>query len=268
MSRLLIIPLAAIGTALAQTNPSATPGVEEQKVVVADARVHALQHESSLPDFVCTQTTRRFESASAHNWQPIDAIVERLTYFDHREVYEVLTLNGQPANIPHGRLNGASSSGEFGSLMKAIFLPETETEFEWYDWSTLRGKTTQVYAYRVRASQSKYHIAVPERSLDLVAAYHGFIFIDNKDHFVYRVTLHPDGIPSNFPIQDVDIALDYDYTRIGQADYLLPLQFELTSREGNRLVKNYVEYGNYQKFLAASVIKFGSTDAANEERVK
>jgi hypothetical protein len=66
----------------------------------------------------------------------------------------------------------------------------------------------------------------------------------------------------------VDIALDYDYTRIGQADYLLPLQFELTSREGNRLVKNYVEYGNYQKFLAASVIKFGSTDAANEQRVK
>ena len=167
MSRLLIILLAAIGTALAQTNPSATPGVEEQKVVLADARVHALQHESSLPDFVCTQTTRRFESASAHNWQPIDAIVERLTYFDHREVYKVLTLNGQPANIPHGRLNGASSSGEFGSLMKAIFLPETETEFEWYDWSTLRGKTTQVYAYRVRASQSKYHIAVPERSLDL-----------------------------------------------------------------------------------------------------
>ena len=261
MSRLFIILLGAFGTALAQTNPSSAPAAEEQKMVLADARVHALQHESSLPDFVCTQTTRRFESVSAHNWQPIDVIVERLTYFDHREVYKVLTQNGQPANIAHDWLNGASSSGEFGSLMKAVFLPETETEFEWHDWSMLRGKTTQVYAYRVRAFQSRYHIAVPEKSLDFVAAYHGFIFIDNKDHFVYRVTLHADGIPSNFPIQDVEISLDYDYTRIGEADYLLPLQFELSSREGDRLVKNYVDYANYQKFLAVSVITFGSADA-------
>jgi hypothetical protein len=58
----------------------------------------------------------------------------------------------------------------------------------------------------------------------------------------------------------VEISLDYDYTRIGDADYLLPLQFELSSREGDRLVKNYVDYSNYQKFLAVSVVTFGSTD--------
>jgi hypothetical protein len=258
MSRLLIILLGAFGTALAQTNPSSTPDAE---VVLADAKVHALQHETSLPDFVCTQTTRRFESFSAHNWQPIDVIVERLTYFDHREVYKVLTLDGQPTNLEHERLAGASSSGEFGSLTKAIFLPETETEFEWHDSATLRGKTMQVYAYRVRAVHSKYHIAVPERSLDFVAGYHGFIFINNRDHFIYRVTLHADGIPANFPIQNVEISLDSDYTRIGEADYLLPLQFELSSREGDRLVKNYVAYGDYQKFLAVSVVTFGSADA-------
>ncbi len=261
MSRLFIILLGAFGTALAQTNSSLTPGTEEQNVVIADATVHALQHESSLPDFVCTQTTRRFVSVSAHYWQPIDVIVERLTYFDHHEEYTVLSLDGQPANIAHERLRGASSSGEFGSLMKAIFSPETKTEFEWYDWSMLNGKTTQVYAYRVRTLQSRYHIAVPEKSLDFVAAYHGFIFIDNKDHFVYRVTLHADGIPSNFPMQDVEISLDFGYTRIGEANYLLPRQFELSSREGNRLVKNYVDYGNYQKFLADSVVTFGSADA-------
>ena len=85
MSRLFIILLGAFGTALAQTNSSSTPPAEEQNAVIADARVHALQHESSLPDFVCTQTTRRFVSVSADYWQPIDVIVERLTYFDHRE---------------------------------------------------------------------------------------------------------------------------------------------------------------------------------------
>ncbi len=62
-------------------------------------------------------------------------------------------------------------------------------------------------------------------------------------------------------MQDVEISLDFGYTRIGEANYLLPLQFELSSREGNRLVKNYVDYGNYQKFLADSVVTFGSADA-------
>jgi hypothetical protein len=260
MSRSFIILLGAFCAALAQTNSSSTPRAEEQKLFIDDARVHALQHENTLPDFVCTQTTRRFESVSERSWQPIDVIVERLTYFDHREAYKLLTLNGQPANLAHERLTGTSSSGEFGSLKKAIFLPETETEFEWHDWTMLRGKTMQVYAYQVRAFQSKYHIAVPEKSLDFVAPYHGFIYIGHQDHFVYRVTLHADGIPSDFPIRDVEISLDYDYTRIGDADYLLPLQFELSSREGDRLVKNYVDYSNYQKFLAVSVVTFGSTD--------
>ena len=70
-------------------------------------------------------------------------------------------------------------------------------------------------------------------SIDLVAAYHGLIFIDSRKHFVHRITLHADGIPPSFPVQDVSLALDYEYTRIGEGEYLLPLTFELRSREGN-----------------------------------
>ena len=90
-----------------------------------------------------------------------------------------------------------------------------------------------MYSYRVLASKSNYHLKVPEKKLDLVAGYHGLIFIDEHRHFVHRITVHPDGIPASFPIQDVSLALDYEYTRIGDADFLLPLEFELRSREGS-----------------------------------
>ncbi len=46
-------------------------------------------------------------------------------------------------------------------------------------------------------------------------------------------------------------------TASADADYLLPLQFELRSREGNLLVKNDVDYDNYRKFTADSSITFG-----------
>src|SRR5207302_5913035 len=102
-----------------------------------------------------------------------------------------------------------------------------------------------VFAYRVRVSKSNYHLVVPEQSLDFTAGYHGLIFVDSRKHFVHRITLHPDGIPSDYPIQEVSVVLDYEYSRIGDSDYLLPLEFELRSRQGPRWVKNSVAYEDY-----------------------
>jgi hypothetical protein len=50
--------------------------------------------------------------------------------------------------------------------------------------------------------------------------------------------------------------LDYEYTRIGEGDYLLPLEFELRSREGAHQIKNDVTYEAYRKFTADTNITF------------
>jgi hypothetical protein len=255
-SRLVIILLGASAIVSAQDS-APPPGAAEQARVLADASMHAVHHEASLPNFICTQTTRRFEDVNNAGWQPIDTIVERLTYFDHREIYKVLEMNGHPVNIAHDQVRGTSSSGDFASVMRAIFLPQTETEFAWHNWFTLRGERMHVYAYRVPTRPS-YEIDLPERSLDFGAAYHGLVFIDVENHFVRRITLHADEIPSSVPIQGVSLTLDYGYTRIGDDDYLLPLQFELQLREGSRLIKNQVDYDNYRKFDTVAVLSYDS----------
>jgi hypothetical protein len=261
LTRFTIIVLVATASwtgALAQT-PAPDPA--EQKKVLADATDYANNHERALPNFICTQTTRRFEDFSGREeWRPVDIIVERLTYFEHQEDYKVLEVNGVASGIGHFEMGGASSSGEFGSVMKGIFAPVSATEFHWQTWFTLRGEKMHVYAYQVAASNSDYHIVVQGESKELVAAYHGLIFVDDRKHYVRRITLHADGIPKAFPVQDVSLMLDYDYTRIGDADYLLPLTFELRSREGKVLVKNDVDYDNYRKFTADSNVRFGDSD--------
>lgn len=250
--------LAALWAAPVPAQSLTPPAGLEQQRVLAEATEHALNHEKSLPNFICLQTTRRFEDLNGSgSWRPIDIIVERLTYFEHREDYKVIELNGVPASIPHEQMRGASSSGEFGSVMRGIFAPDTETAFEWQNWFMLRGRRAHVYSYRVLQSKSNYHIKVPEQQLDLVTGYYGLIFIDARDRVVRRITLHPEGIPASFPVQDVSLALDYEYARIGDSDYLLPLQFELRSREGKALVKNDVDYDGYRKFAADSNITFG-----------
>ncbi|HUA17486.1 MAG TPA: hypothetical protein VMB25_01995 [Bryobacteraceae bacterium] len=251
---LLATSLMGLTAALGQTPPDAG----EQKRVWADAADYARHHEENLPNFICIQTTRRFgDFTGQENWRPIDIIVERLTYFEHKEDYKVIEVNGEPSHLGHNQLGGATSSGEFGSVMKGIFAPETEAEFSWQGWFTLRGRRMHVYSYRVAKDKSDYHIVMPNDHIDLVAAYHGLVFIDERKHYVHRITLHADGVPPDFPVQDVSLALDYEYTRIGDADYLLPLTFELRSREGKSLVKNDVDYDQYRKFGADSSITFG-----------
>jgi hypothetical protein len=255
------------------------PDPDQQKKILADATDYAFNHERSLPNFLCIQTTRRFQdyqrpgsqspgSQSDDNWRPLDIIVERLAYFEHHEDYKVMEINGAPSSVPHDKLGGASSSGEFGSVMKGIFAPETATDFSWQTWFTLRGRKMHVYAYRVAAAKSDYHVVVPEQAKDLVTAYHGLIFIDDSKHFIHRITLHADGIPPAFPIQDISLMLDYEYTRIGDATYLLPLTFELRSREGNVRVKNDVDYDQYRKFTADSSVTFSAPDVPTEQSPK
>lgn len=269
MSRNSTALLLAIGLGVSQAHSSAQapePDGAEQKKVLADATDYAFHHERGLPNFLCIQTTRRFEDFGARGapdheeWQPIDIIVERLAYVERHEDYKVIEINGVPSSIEHEKLGGASSSGEFGSVMKGIFAPETAAEFHWQTWFTLRGRRMHVYAYRVAADKSEYHVMAASLGKDLVTAYHGLIFIDDRAHDVHRITLHADGIPPMYPVQDVSLMLDYDYTRIGDADYLLPLSFELRSREGNVLSKNDVDYNEYRKFTADSSVSFTPPD--------
>jgi hypothetical protein len=255
--------LAFQARSVAQAPP---PDPAEQKKILAVATDFATNHERNLPNFLCIQTTRRFQDFTSRDgpgreeWRPLDIIVERLAYFEHHEDYKVIEINGVASSMDHDKLGGASSSGEFGSVMKGIFAPETAADFQWQTWFTLRGQKMHVYAYHVAANKSEYHVMVPEQSKDLVTAYHGLIFIDDRKHLVHRITLHADGIPPRYPIQDVSLMLDYDYTRIGDADYLLPLTFELRSREGNVLIKNDVDYNEYRKFTADSNVSFGASD--------
>lgn len=254
----VVLSVAPCSYASAQTPP---PDAAEQKKVLTDATEYAFNHERTLPNFLCIQTTRRFQDYQGREeWRPLDIIVERLAYFEHHEDYKVIEINGVPSSIPHDKLGGASSSGEFGSVMKGIFAPETETEFNFQTWFTLRGRKMYVYAYHVAATKSDYHVMVADQGKDLVTAYHGLIFIDDRKHFVHRITLHADGIPPAYPIQDISLMLDYEYTRIGDSDYLLPLTFELRSREGNVQIKNDVDYDQYRKFTADSSVNFSAPD--------
>jgi len=248
------------------------PDSIEQKRILAEITDHARNYVAGLPNFICLQVTRRYGDVSGlENYRLIDTIAERLSYNDQKEDYKVVSINGIPAtaNAKHEQKNGASSSGEFGSILKEIFAPETQTQFEWERWATLRGKRMYVFNFHVSQLRSQYSIYSEAVKRTVIAAYHGLVYADRDTKMVMRIKLEVEGLPVDFPIQSVDLDMNYDFTKISGQEYLLPLKSEIRSREGRFLSKNDVEFRMYNRFGAETNIQFGDVpDALPEDTTK
>ncbi|MGH9666113.1 MAG: hypothetical protein ACRD9L_16940, partial [Bryobacteraceae bacterium] len=118
--------------------PPPPPDSIQQKKVLQEATDFALNYNKTLPDYICTQVTRRYVDPRGRGFIPIDTIVEKLTYFEHKEDYKVVLVNSTPTEVKHEQLGGASSSGEFGTMLNDIFDPKSKTTFDWERWGTLR----------------------------------------------------------------------------------------------------------------------------------
>jgi hypothetical protein len=255
--------------AAAPAAPTPPPSTAEQTRIITEAREIALSYTKRLPDFICLQVTRRYVDPSGLEFFHLaDTVAARLSYFEEHENYKVISVNGSLSNVEYDKLGGATSSGEFGSLLREIFEPSTDTEFWWERWAKLRGRLVQVFGYSVKQANSKWHISW-QRQLEIVPAYKGLIYIDRDVPVVMRVTMEAEDIPSTFPIQQAGTVLDYEYTDIAGKQFLLPLRAEVRMRDSKLLVKNVVEFRNYRKFGAETTITFDpDAEPISDEKLK
>src|SRR5579871_5556018 len=156
------------------------PDSVEQKRILAEIIENAINYSKNLPNFICTQVTRRnIDPSGLENWRLMDTIQEQLSYFDHKENYKVSMVNGKMVNnVDHVQASGATSSGEFGTMLYEIFDPESRTEFQWERWGKLRDHVMHVFSFRMRLENSKYSITAEEVKRTITVGYHGLIYAD------------------------------------------------------------------------------------------
>ena len=253
------LPAAPAPAAKLSVAPIPAPSAEEQQKILAAVTENALNYSNGLPNFICMQVTRRYvDRNGGDNFRLTDTIAERLSYFEHKEDYKVISVNNAPVvNRKHEQLGGATSSGEFGSLLLGIFGPESQTEFEWERWGKLREHIMHVFRFRVRLENSKYEITAESVKRTVVVGYHGMIFADRDSHAVMRITMEADDIPADFPIRSASESLDYDSISITGQKFILPIKVDMRMRDGSNVMKNEAEFRLYNKFGADTTIQFG-----------
>ena len=222
---------------------------------------------------VCSGHSRYIDPSGLEQYHLADTLAVRLSYFEQKEDYKVISVNGNLSqNQDYDKLGGATSSGEFGTMLREIFEPDTQADFHWERWAKLRGKIAHVYSYNVSQAHSKWHVSW-QRQMEVVPAYHGLLYIARDVPTVLRVTLEAEGMPASFPIQEARSMLDYDYQDIAGSQFLLPLRAEMRMRESRYLIKNEVEFRSYRKFGAEATITFDvdepaiADDKLKEEKV-
>jgi hypothetical protein len=247
--------------------PMAAPDAGQQKEILAAITENALNYSDSLPNFICLQVTQRYvDRSGGDHFVATDKIAERLSYFEHKEDYKVISVNDAPVtNRKHEQLGGATSSGEFGSMLREVFEPQSQTEFQWERWGKLRDHIMHVYSFRVRLENSQYHITAEEVNRTVTVGYHGLIYADRDTRSVMRITMEADDIPADFPIRSASETLDYDTISISGEKFILPLKVEMQMRDGKNVMKNQAAFRLYNKFGADTSITFDGSDAATPE---
>ena len=247
--------------------PPPAPNAMEQAAIIEEVREYALNYSKSLPNFLSTQVVRRYQAnapgsrymrSSEPSWVQVDLLTIRLSYYDQKEEYKLILHNNSPTKEDFKSLGGATSTGEFGSLLRDIFEPRTHARFGWDGWARLRDQVVMAFDYSVEQANSQWGIEY-ERKDHIVPAYSGRILIDKESHVVLRITLNADNIPATFPVKMATTILDYDYTDISGHQFLLPLKSETQMSADGVLSRNDTEFRLYRKYSAESDVKYDIT---------
>jgi len=248
--------------------PPPPPSSEEQAKLLAEVTDYAVNYTQRLPDFICLEQTRRFVDTTGRDaWQATDIITARLSYFNQREDYKLISQNDRVINDgTYTSVGGATSTGDFGTTMERIFDPKSNAHIEWERWATLHKRRMHVFSYRVPLEYSDFSIHAGQDEKDagstVRTGYHGEIFVDREMSAIMRITKEADDIPPSFPVRQASETLDYDFTKIGDNAFLLPLTVDVRMRGARVWNKNVKEFRLYRKFSAEAVIKFDAEQSS------
>jgi hypothetical protein len=236
-----------------------TPSVADQRRIVAAAQEIALHYARSLPDFICNEVVRRYDDVRGA-FALKDTLEVKLSYFDQKENYRLLTVNGRPTIRPFEEVGGAVSEGEFGSMLFSLFSGESKAVFRWNHWTTLRKRVAHVFSFRITPENSNYRIRFSAGRLSgeysTMAGQHGFVYVDRETNEILRIVAEADGIPADFPVRQSSTVLDYDFAKVGSRQFLLPIRADVRMSTSQVRTRNLVEFQGFRKFSGESTITF------------
>ena len=180
-----------------------------------------------------------------------------MVYEKGKEDYRDITINGRAVKKGMDQMEGAWSTGEFGTMLIDLLSPDGRRFPFRAGCAVGRDRDQGLRLYR-KAPNSHWQITMGSQTYR--PPYKGSVWIDPSTARVMRIEMQAFGFPADFPTDHVESAIDYQYTRLGDAkQYLLPVHAETLSCERGTdfCSHNVIDFRNYHKYTGESTITFG-----------
>jgi hypothetical protein len=275
-----------LSPAAADVLSQARPNSDEQRRMLAMTVDYVGKTLPKLPNFYATRTTVRFEyklirkrtragSWSDSFWRQVGGSKVIVVYRDGREVIDPREWG---KHSHHPEREGLITRGTFGAILSVVFVDAAHSGgFTWSRWGRGSAGTVAVFRYRVPKEQSHYSVGTHGLSGDKgdaaqVTGYHGDVAIDPTTGTILRVTVQAEQ-PSNSPILQSDIMVEYGPVEIGGKTYTCPVRSVSLAETGSMGVPgpfgestsapdtphlNDVTFDNYHQFRSESRILTGN----------
>jgi len=243
--------------AAARNNDDDAPIVRSGDDLLRRATDAAMDFTAGLPNYICRENIGRYQSEShVPNWQAIDVVTTDVIYENHKESYRNVTINGKATKKSIEESGGTWSTGEFGTVLLNLFSPGV-ADFHYVKDSRTGGIMAKLYDFNVTHANSTWEVHVEGQSY--APAYRGSVWIDPHTGRVLRIEQQAYGFPADFPTDHVEMAIDYEYTRLGDTQqYLLPVHSEnlMCQRGSDNCSRNSIDFRNYRKYEGSSTITY------------
>ena len=259
---------------------SKLPSRMEAFQLLEKTRQNTLASVEEMPDFIVKQRIKRSVAfAGTNKFKNLDRLVVAVSYLSHgQEKYKILSINGVRQSNPESKsgyseAKGVSSTGEFVSVLAAIFKIDNEAKFELVGTDLIRNRRTAVFDFSIEKDKAKQLLTSHYYITDsTITGSKGRIWVDREKACVLRVESEATEIPLDFPIRSAKRTISYAWVKINEINYLLPSlsDVRLISMQRDEMYesRNLIHFKDYKKYGSEIVILDDDDSEIEEENSK
>ena len=225
--------------------------------LIERARAAATSFAQKLPNYICQQTTARYNSSVIPvNWVRQDVVSAALVYENGKEDYRDIAIDGKmQAGMKMIDIRGNTSTGEFATVLLDVLHQSTGAVFK------LRGPST----YEFQVPQARSHWTILTSRGSVTPAYRGTIQVDTDTARVLRLEWEAVNLPPDFMLASMQSSVEYDYVNLGPERFLVAKHSEavLCYRASASCSRNVIDWKDYHLYQSESKVIFDKDPGYN-----
>lgn len=240
--------------------PCAWPQPNSEGELMERAKQRMATNLATLPRYTCQESIDRSETRTAkQKLLSRDRVNLEVGFIEDKEMFSWPGSGSfQPYLLDQLPQMAVTGAGGFGGWTRALFGPSAP-RFTYAGDCTAGGRPGRRYNFRVPVESSTYRIR--SESGQAVAPYSGSVCVDPASSDIMLLEIRAERTEA--PVAAISESIQYGWTHIGSADFLLPRDFELiaTDREGGQK-RSLTHFSACRAFTTESSISFSSDPAA------